>query len=56
MTRPASAPSREDLKRKSSLVRGVVLHSGKVRPLEDGILALPWGWIGPGVIEKNLLD
>ena len=38
---------REDLKRKSSLVRGVVLHSGKVRPLEDGILALPWGWMVP---------
>jgi len=36
---------REDLKRKSSLVRGVVLHSGKARPLEDGILALPWGWM-----------
>jgi hypothetical protein len=38
---------REDLKRKSSLVRGVVLHSGKARPLEDGILALPWGWMVP---------
>jgi hypothetical protein len=36
---------REDLKRKSSLVRGVVLHSGKARPLEDGVLALPWGWM-----------
>jgi hypothetical protein len=36
---------REDLKRKSSLVRGVVLHSGKARPLEEGILALPWGWM-----------
>ena len=35
----------EDLKRKSSLVRGVVLHSGKARPLEEGILALPWGWM-----------
>ncbi len=33
---------REDLKRKSSLVRGVVLHNGKARPLENGILALPW--------------
>jgi hypothetical protein len=38
---------REDLKRKSALVRGVVLHSGKARPLEDGILALPWGWMVP---------
>ena len=38
---------REDLKRKSSLVRGVVLHSGKARPLEEGILALPWGWMTP---------
>ena len=38
---------REDLKRKSSLVRGVVLHSGKARPLEDGVLALPWGWMVP---------
>jgi predicted AAA+ superfamily ATPase len=38
---------REDLKRKSSLVRGVVLHCGKARPLEDGILALPWGWMVP---------
>jgi len=38
---------REDLKRKSSLVRGVVLHSGKARPLEEGILALPWGWMVP---------
>jgi len=38
---------REDLKRKSSLVRGVVLHSGKARPLEDGVLALPWEWMVP---------
>jgi len=38
---------REDLKRKSSFVRGVVLHSGKARPLEDGILILPWGWMVP---------
>jgi len=38
---------REDLKRKSSLVRGVVLHSGKARPLEDSVLALPWGWMVP---------
>jgi predicted AAA+ superfamily ATPase len=38
---------RDDLKRKSSFVRGVVLHGGKARPLEDGILALPWGWLVP---------
>jgi predicted AAA+ superfamily ATPase len=38
---------REDLKRKSSLLRGVVLHGGKARPLEGGILALPWGWLVP---------
>ncbi|MGB0063688.1 MAG: ATP-binding protein [Terracidiphilus sp.] len=38
---------REDLKRKSTLVRGVVLHSGKARPLEDGVLTLPWGWMVP---------
>jgi predicted AAA+ superfamily ATPase len=38
---------REDLKRKSSMVRGVVLHSGKARPLDDGVPALPWGWMVP---------
>jgi predicted AAA+ superfamily ATPase len=38
---------REDLKRKSSLVRGVVLHGGNARPLEDGVLALPWRWMVP---------
>jgi hypothetical protein len=38
---------REDLKRKSSLVRGVVLHSGKARPLEESVFALPWGWMVP---------
>jgi hypothetical protein len=35
------------LKRKASLVRGVVLHGGKARPLEGGVLALPWGWLVP---------
>jgi uncharacterized protein len=40
---------REDLKCKPSLVRGVVLHSGKARPLEDGVLALPWGWMVPAL-------
>ena len=38
---------RDDLKRKKSLVRGVVLHAGKARPLEEGVLALPWGWLVP---------
>jgi predicted AAA+ superfamily ATPase len=36
---------RDDLKRKASLVRGIVLHGGKARPLEEGVLALPWGWL-----------
>ena len=27
------------------LVRGVVLHAGQARPLDTGILALPWGWM-----------
>lgn len=30
------------------LVRGVVLHSGQARPLDTGILALPWGWMVAG--------
>jgi hypothetical protein len=38
---------RDDLKRKGSLVRGVVLYGGKARPLEAGVLALPWGWMVP---------
>jgi predicted AAA+ superfamily ATPase len=38
---------RDDLRRKASLVRGVVLHGGKARPLEAGIVALPWGWLVP---------
>jgi hypothetical protein len=38
---------RDDLKRKASLVRGVVLHGGKARLLEEGVLALPWGWLVP---------
>lgn len=37
----------EDLKRKAAFVRGVVLHGGKARPLEEGVLALPWGWMVP---------
>jgi hypothetical protein len=38
---------RDSLKRKSSLVRGVVLHAGKPRPLDLHDLALPWGWMVP---------
>ena len=26
-------------------VRSVVLHAGQGRPLDNGILALPWGWM-----------
>jgi len=38
---------RDSLKRKASLVRGVVLHSGKARPLDADDIALPWGWMVP---------
>ena len=38
---------RDALKRKASLVRGVVLHSGKARPLDTDDIALPWGWMVP---------
>ncbi len=38
---------RDGLKRKASLVRGVVLHSGKARPLDTDDVALPWGWMVP---------
>jgi predicted AAA+ superfamily ATPase len=38
---------RDALKRKASLVRGVVLHSGKARPLDTDDVALPWGWMVP---------
>lgn len=38
---------RDDLKRKASFVRGVVLHGGKARPLDTDIVALPWGWMVP---------
>jgi predicted AAA+ superfamily ATPase len=37
----------DDLKRKASLVRAVVLHGGKARPLEADVLALPWEWLVP---------
>jgi uncharacterized protein len=38
---------RDALKPKKSLVRGVVLHSGKSRPLDADDIALPWGWMVP---------
>ncbi|MCU0772506.1 MAG: hypothetical protein MUE94_12180 [Verrucomicrobia bacterium] len=33
------------LTRKRRLVRGVVLHAGKARPLGNNVIALPWGWL-----------
>ena len=38
---------RDSVKRKPALVRGVVLHAGKARPLDTGNFALPWGWMVP---------
>jgi hypothetical protein len=38
---------RDALKRKTSLVRGLVSHSGKPRPLDADDIALPWGWMVP---------
>lgn len=38
---------RDSLKQKTSLVRGVVLHAGKARPLDANDMALPWGWMVP---------
>ena len=38
---------RDALKRKASLVRGVILHSDKARPLDADDIALPWGWMVP---------
>ena len=36
---------RDSLKRKTALVRGVVLHAGAARPLDTEDFALPWGWM-----------
>jgi len=33
------------LTKKQSLVRSVVLHAGKARPLDKAVIALPWGWL-----------
>ena len=38
---------RDSLKRKASVVRWVVLHGGKARPLDADDFALPWGWMVP---------
>ena len=38
---------RDSMKRKAALVRGVVLHAGKARPLDRDDVALPWGWMVP---------
>ena len=40
---------RDSMKRKTALVRGVVLNAGKARPLDSDNVALPWGWM---VAEK----
>jgi predicted AAA+ superfamily ATPase len=44
---------RDSLTKSQNLVRGVVLHAGQARPLDKGILALPWGWMAPGA-QKTL--
>jgi len=33
------------LKRNQRLIRGVVLHAGKARPLDNELFALSWGWM-----------
>ena len=38
---------RDSLKQKATLVRGVVLHAGKARPLDVNDIALPWRWMVP---------
>ncbi len=40
---------RDSLKQKATLVRGVVLHAGKARPLDANDMALPWGWMAPAL-------
>lgn len=37
----------ETVKRKSALMRGIVLYAGKARPLDNNNFALPWGWMVP---------
>ncbi len=36
---------RDSLRKNQRLVRGVVLHAGEGRPLDAGMVALPWGWM-----------
>jgi hypothetical protein len=36
---------RDSLRKNQCLVRSVVLHAGQGRPLDNNILALPWGWM-----------
>lgn len=36
---------RDSLKHKPVLVRSAVLYAGQARPLDTGLLALPWGWM-----------
>lgn len=38
---------RDSFKRQPLLVRSVVLHAGKARPLDGDVVALPWGWMVP---------
>jgi hypothetical protein len=38
---------RDSLKKNQKLARGVVLHAGQPRPLDAGLLVLPWGWLVP---------
>lgn len=38
---------RDSMKHKTSLMRGVVLHAGKARPLDGDDVVLPWGWMVP---------
>jgi uncharacterized protein len=40
---------KDALRRKPTLIRSVVLHAGKARPLSADVLALPWGWMVPRI-------
>ncbi len=33
-----------------------MLHGGQARPLEEGVLALPWGWMVPAVPQDTILS
>jgi hypothetical protein len=47
---------RDSLELKGALVRGVVLHPGQARPLKEGILALPWGWLAPKTAQQPHME